>query len=250
MNENQNLNTNSNENIVSENNISPISEVKIENEINNSEININKTKELQIQPTEIKPSNEQPKNSKKSTILLILLFVFLFAYVMAMPYINNFIQKLKFDKEMQKIQEEIKDEEEVTKPVKTPEETLKELICTSPQNIVGKYIFIETQKFNYNSENKVLSSALTSHYTFSLIDDSYNTLKTQCDENSLKYLTHEGYTTSCSYDESNIEISYEFDLETFTPIIDGETNIKANATYKQDINTIKNDLTSKGYTCQ
>ena len=38
-------------------------------------------------------------------------------------------------------------------------------------------------------------------------------------------------------------------LKTYTPIIDGTTNIQANAKYNQDINSIKSDLVSKGYTC-
>ena len=54
---------------------------------------------------------------------------------------------------------------------------------------------------------------------------------------------------ACSYGDTNITISHEFDLKTYTPIIDGTTNIQANAKYNQDINSIKSDLVSKGYTC-
>ena len=75
-------------------------------------------------------------------------------------------------------------------------------------------------------------------------------MKIKCDEDSLKYLTHDGYTMSCSYGDNNIEIDYEFDLKTFTPIIDENSNIQANASFKEDINTRKNNLISQGYTCE
>ncbi len=203
-------------------------------------------------------SDKPPKNSKISTILLIFLFLFLFAFIMGMPYIRSFIQELKADTGLSEIEKEAQEEEkkqqqeeENQKPTPTPEdEKTTELTCTSSSSTVGNYTLVEVQKFYYNSKNQVLSSKMISQYSFTSVDTTYLTLKQQCDEDSLKYLTHEGYTMACSYGENNIEISHEFDLESFTPIVDGTTNIQANATYQQDIEAIKADLASKGYTCQ
>ena len=245
----------------------PIAEVKVEssattsmnssngNEMSSSEKTVaNSTGESSPSSSSAKP----PKNSKLSTILLIVFFLFLFAFIMGMPYIRSFIQELKADtglseieKEAQEEEEKQQQEEENQKPTPTPEdEKTTELTCTSASSTAGNYTLVEVQKFYYNSKNQVLSSKMISQYSFTTADMTYLNLKQQCDEDSLKYLTHEGYTMACSYGENNIEISHEFDLETFTPIVDGATNIQANATYQQDIETIKADLASKGYTCQ
>lgn len=230
-----------------ENEVTPINEVKIE-EITTNEANSNATN----QPSNNKP----PKSSKLSTILLILLFVFMFAYIMGMPYINGFIEDLKNNNELSQIEqdaieEEKKQQHENNKPTPTPEvEKVTEVTCTSNINTIDSYTLIQTQKFSYNSKNEILSSNNIFKYTFTIEDETYNTLKKQCEEDSLKYITHEGYTMACSHDGLNIEISHEFDLEIFKPIVDETTNIQANATYKQNIGTIKNTLIGQGYTCE
>ena len=153
---------------------------------------------------------------------------------------------------MQKEEEEKqRQEEESKKPTPTPEdEKTTELTCTSPENIVGNATVVEIHHFYYNSKKQILSSKKVSQYRFTVADTNYLTLKQECDQNSLKYLTHEGYTMSCNYGDTNIEISHEFDLKTFTPIIDGTTNIQANATYKQKIDLVKEDFVGRGYTCK
>lgn len=199
------------------------------------------------------PTNKPPKKSNTSTVLLIILFVFLFAFIMGMPYINNFIRELRgnglseIEKEAKLEEERQKQEEE--KKNQPPVEDIKqeELICTSQESTTENYTLVQIQKFYYNSNNQIISSKNISQYRFTLEDNTYLTLKQQCDENSL-YLNHEGYTIACSYGENNIEISHEFDLESFKPIDDA--NIQANATYQQDINTIKAKLIEEGYTCQ
>ena len=55
---------------------------------------------------------------------------------------------------------------------------------------------------------------------------------------------------TCIYGDMNIEIGHEFDLDTFDPIVDGDTNIQANASFKQDINTVKDSLINLGYSCE
>lgn len=210
------------------------------------------------------PSVEPPKNNKISTILLILLFIFLFAFVMGMPYIKDFIHELKADTGLSEIEKKAKEEEkkqqqeeESKKPTPTPDDLkTTEFICTSPENTVSNSTVVELHYFYYNSKKQVLSSKQVSKYHFVTVDalaeadSTYLALKQECDENSLKYLTHEGYTMACNYSDTDIEISHEFDLKTFTPIVDGTTNIQANATYQQNIDTVKQDFISRGYTCQ
>lgn len=238
------MNENQNNNQV----VTPINEVRIE-----TESTIIKENNIQNNNTS---SNKPSKSSKFSTFLLILLFVFLFSFVMGMPYIDEYIKKLQDDGELSEIEKEAIEEEkrqeaENNKPTPTPEiEKAIEVICTLPANTIGNYNLVQIQKFTYNLKNQVISSKSISKYNFTVIDDTYNNLKKQCEEDSLKYLTHNGYTVACSSDQFNIEISHEFDLEVFTPIVDGTTNIQANATYKQDINVLKNSLISQGYTCQ
>ena len=47
----------------------------------------------------------------------------------------------------------------------------------------------------------------------------------------------------------NILLNYDFDLETFKTITDESVTIQANANYKQKIDDVKNNLVTKGYTC-
>lgn len=242
----------------STNPVQPIAEVKVEATSNNTTDQTNQVPVNQTTGTSGGSSNEPPKSSNISTVLVILLFIFLFAFVMGMPYIREFMNNLKDDTGLSEIEqaareeeEKQKQEEESKKPTPTPEDQkTKELVCTSQSSVVGNYTVVETQKFYYNSKNKILSSKLISNYTFSVTDDTYNNLVQRCDEDSLKYLTHSGYTMACSYGDSKIEISHEFDLKTFKPIVDGTTNIQANANYQQDLSKLKADLANKGYTCE
>ena len=209
------------------------------------------------QQTTVSEPTPPSKNSKVTTVLLILLFLFFFGFIMGMPYIQKFVNDYKSNKELSEIEKEAIKEEEKQKqeaennnPQPVPEEKLAELECTSSNQTTNNYSLIETQKFYYNSTNQVVKSSILSQYTFTIVDETYNSLKSQCDNDSLKYATHEGYSTACSYSDTTVEISNEFDLKTFTPIVDGDVNIQANATYQQDINTIRNNLTSQGYTCK
>lgn len=199
----------------------------------------------------------ETKSSKFSTVMLILLFIFLFGYVMFMPEINDYISSFNKEEglsqiELDAIEEEKKQQqaEQNKKPVKPEVIETKELVCTLTNPLNGNYTLVEVQKLYYDNNNQVLNSSYSYQYKFNSFDEYYNSLKNKCNQDSLKYITHPGYTMACSYDDINIEISHEFDLEIFEPIVDGTTNIQANATYKENINTIKNTLISKGYTCQ
>lgn len=237
----------------------PIREVIVENTtLSNQDNNLNPPNDVVEVPTSIESGNSSkpPKKNNVSTILLILLFIILFAFIMGMPYIREFVQNIKVDTGLSEIEKEAKEEEkrqqkeeESKKPTPTPvEEQTQELVCTSESTTVGNHSLVETQKFYYNSKKQVLNSQTISNYTFTSIDEDYNLLTKQCDEDSLKYLTHEGYTMSCHYSEGNIEISHEFELKKFTPIL--EANIEANAAYQQDLDTIITNLTNQGYTCK
>lgn len=244
------------------NQVPPIMDVKIEASDSNTANQETKTTDEISNPNPINDggnsSNQSPKKGNTSTILVILLFIFLFAFVMGMPYIREFMNGLKEDTGLSQIEQAARDEEdkqkqeeESKKPTPTPEsEKTKELVCTSTATTTDNYTLVKTQKFYYNSKNKVLSSKNTSNYTFTTTDEFYNNLVKHCVEDVLKYLSYSGYTMACSYGDVNVEISDQFDLKTFKPIVDGTTNIQANATYQQNLNEIKATLTSQGYTCK
>jgi len=221
--------------------VTPIQEVKIE-----------KQEEITDIPNNIQHNN----GNNKSTLIVFLLFGFFFIYIMGMPYIREFVQNMKADtglseieKEAQEIQDKLdKEKEENKKPQET--EKLSEITCTSTIAQNGGSNLVQTQKFTYNSKKEIISSENIYNYTFMIITDEYNRLKKECDDNSLKYVTHDGYSMACSYSDTNIEISHEFDLEIFKPIVDGSNKIEANAKYKQNINTVKNNLIREGYTCK
>lgn len=238
--------------------VPPINPVEVSNFVTTDSASLSKESIPSPVTENSNSSNKPPKNNKVSTILLILLFVFLFAFIMGMPYIKEFIHDFKADTGLSEIEKKAKEEEEKQrqeeeskKPTPTPEdEKTTELTCTSSENIVGNATVVEIHHFYYNSKKQILSSKEVSQYRFTVADTNYLTLIQECDQNSLKYLTHEGYTMSCKYGDTNIEISHEFDLKTFTPIIDGITNIQANATYKQNIDLVKEDFIGRGYTCK
>lgn len=261
-----NANFNGNSNVMNnpttmDSQVSPINPVEVSNSVVTGSSIQEETSSTTENPNLNHPpqsSSEPPKNNKVSTILLILLFVFLFAFIMGMPYIKEFIHEFKADTGLSEIEKKAKEEEEKQRqeeesqrPTPTPEdEKTTELTCTSPEDIVGNATVVEIHQFYYNSKKQILSSKEVSQYRFTVADTAYLTLKQECDQNSLKYLTHEGYTMSCNYGDTNIEISHEFDLKTFTPIVDGTTNIQANATYQQNIDKVKEELIGKGYTCK
>lgn len=237
-------------------NVVPMQEVKVTEEV--LDVPVQNTTLANNNVTNPTPVAPPPKNNKASTFLLVLLFLFFFVLVMGMPYIQDFVKNLKEDTGLSEIEKKAKEEEQkqqeqqnTNRPTSTPEtEMNKQMTCTSPSNTVGNYSIVRIEKFSYNNQNQILNSSSISQYTFSTPDDDYQTLKKQCDENSLKYVEHPGYTMECSYNDVNVEISHTFDLELFTPIIDGTTNIQANANYKQDITMIKNNLIAQGYTCE
>lgn len=243
INENQQVNTNATSGVVP-----PIQEVKIEKQEETSSISEGN------QP--ITTTNNNSSGNNKSTLIVILLFGFFFIYIMGMPYIRKFIQDMKVDtglseieKEAQEIQDKLdKEKEEAEKPQEV--EKLTEITCISGVKETPSYNLTQTQKFSYNSKNEIVISENIYNYVFTIIDDNYNSLKKECDDNSLKYLTHDGYSMACNYNDTNIVISHEFDLEIFKPIVDGTTNIQATTKYKQNINTVKNNLTKEGYTCK
>lgn len=238
---------------------------KVNNTNFNNEVNgeVVKIPEVQMQDVTEEVSNNVVSNkiesdnngevgSKKSTVLLILLFVFLFGYIFAMPYISEFFNNL--NKESDKpVSAQPNQKEEISnndkkEPVIEKIET-KELVCTSIETQINNYTLVTIEKFYYDKNNQILNSSIIYNYKFNILDDEYNLLMKKCEEDSLKYLTHEGFSTSCSNDNLNILLNYEFDLETFKTITDGDVTISANSSYKQKIDDIKNNLITKGYTC-
>ena len=251
MNENKNNETNQNSGlnnaILNNNNqqkqiVTPINEVTISpssNTIENSngiqdKIPVEQSVIISQNKEEKAPTNKPPRKNNISTVLLIILFVFLFAFIMGMPYINNFIRELgsnglsEIEKEAKQEEERQKQEEEKKKQPPAEDTKPKELTCTSQESTTENFTLVQIQKFYYNSRNQITSSKNISRYRFTLEDNTYLALQQQCNENSLKYLNHEGYTIACSYGEGNIEISHEFDLKSFKPIEDA--NIQVNET--------------------
>ncbi|MCI5967316.1 MAG: hypothetical protein MRZ42_02885 [Tenericutes bacterium] len=247
----------------------PLNNIQNNNQINNvvenntitEPSNVENPNPTPIAEVKVEQPNMEPKtpnkNNKASTILLILLFIFFFALIMGMPYINNFINNLNKDKGISEIEQKAKQEEEKQKqaeknnqPTTKPEEKLTTLTCTISTSTNPNYKLTQTQKFDYNKDNQIITSSNIYDYTFTTLDETYQSLKKKCDEDSLKYINNEGYTMSCNYSDNSIEISDTFELETFKTITDGTTVIEANTSYKQDINTVKSNLINQGYTCK
>lgn len=212
--------------------------------------------EKEVEPVEIKKSEPQEDGPKWKRVLVLIFFIAVFAFVMGMPYINDALDKLKKDAGMsdierraKQIEEEQKQkEQEKNKPV--VQEELKTLTCVTQPQTTADYTKVVEETFEYNSKNEIIKSSIRTVYTFAVINDSYNTLKTQCDANGLKYVDKDGYAFACSYGDTEINIQSSFELETFKPIQDGTNTIKANAEYKDKLDTVKKTLTTQGYTCE
>ena len=188
--------------------------------------------------------------------LVLLFFIFVFAFVMGMPYINDYLDSLKKEVGMSDIErraKEIEDEQKKKEEEnKTPvvQEELKILTCKSQPQQTLEYKKEIEEVFNYNSKNQVIKSSIKTIYTFETANDSYNSLKTQCDEKGLKYIDKDGFESACSYSDTEVVIENTFDLELFKPIQDGANTIKANAEYQEKLDTVKNDLVAQGYICE
>ncbi len=216
------------------------------------------TKVVEEQPVENvvveKKSLEDGPKWKRTLVLVF--FIFVFAFVMGMPYINEYLDSLKKEVGMSDIErrakeiedEQKKAEEEKNKPV--VQEKLKTLTCKSTSQATTEYTKVIEETFNYNSKNQVIKSSIKTTYTFEAINDSYNSLKTQCDEKGLKFIDKDGFESACSYSDTEVVIENTFDLEIFKPIQDGTTTISANAEYQAKLDTVKNNLVAQGYTCE
>ena len=199
-----------------------------------------------------------PKKKKDiRIILLILLFVLLFAFVMFMPQIQDAIKGLKKDVGLSEIERQAKEiEKEQNKGNSTPSteenknEQYSKLTCTSTTTALESYDRIVVETFDYNTKKEVMKSSKKITYIFLTANDNYENLKTQCNENSLKYVDKKGYETACSYNDNEVVMEDKFNLSVFSTIKDGTTIIDANAKYKEKIDTVKARLESLDYTCE
>ena len=199
---------------------------------------------------------KKEKKDKKN-IFLFLLFILLFAFIWCMPYINEYLDTLKKDAGLSPIEREARRIESLqnkeNKPAnnKTPEkEKLSKLTCTLLPTAKETYDVTTIEVFEYNSKKEVLNSSKKETYTFTTVDDTYTRLKTECNENSLKYLDRKGYEIACSYNDNEVVMENSFDLSTFETITTGTTVIEANAKYKENVDSLKTRLVSLGYTCE
>ena len=194
------------------------------------------------------------------TILLVILLLGLFGFVMFMPNIQDLINKFKKDVGLSEIEKQAKQIEErqnqdSTKKTQTEDgtivsEKLSKLTCTTNIMALDSYDKIVEEVFEYNSKNEVINSKYTTTYRFNTQNDKYESLKTECNENSLKYVDKAGYEVACSYNDTEVVISDVFELKTYKTIQEGSKIIEANARYKENINSIKTRLESIGYACR
>jgi len=204
----------------------------------------------------VEPVKQKSKKDVR-TILLFLLFIFLFAFIMFMPQINDLLNNIKKDTGLSEIERKAKEIEQAQNGGSTTAEdgtTVKEklstLTCTSTTVALDDYDRTVVEIFEYNSNKEVVSSTKTITYTFTSANETYENLKTQCNENSLKYIDKSGYEVACSYNDVEVVMSDKFDLSTFSTITDGTTTIEANAKYKENISSVQTRLESLGYTCE
>ena len=95
-----------------------------------------------------------------------------------------------------------------------------------------------------------MESTKTTTYRFNEANENYENLKTQCNENSLKYVSKNGYEVACNYNDTEVVMEDKFDLAQFSTIKDGTTIIEANAKYKENVSSVKTRLESLGYVCE
>lgn len=214
--------------------VEPVEEVKIE-------------EEQEVVPTKVKKLPASEKHPKLTTFFLTFFFILLFVYIMAMPYVDEWVQKMKENKNNTDTNEVV-NENKQTQPV-TKQEELKILTCTLAKTPTESYTETIIETFEYNKDNKIVNSSKTHKYKFTQEDASYQALSKECTD-SLKYLGNPGFTISCTNQDLEIVIGNEFELKTFKPIKDGEKTITSNANYNDSIETIKTNLTTIGYICE
>ena len=197
------------------------------------------------------------KKMETRTILLILLFVLLFAFIMFMPQIQDAINSIKKNTGMSEIERKAKEiEKKQNEENNTPsaddskKEQYSKLTCTSTTTALEDYDRTVVETFEYNTKKEIMASSKKITYTFVAANASYENLKTQCNENSLKYVDKKGYEIACNYNETEVVMEDKFDLAVFSTIKDGTTIISANAKYKDKIDNIKTRLEALDYTCE
>ena len=253
--------------IIDESNVSQQEEQVYDNQVV-SEINYNfeptdneevqNTEEPMINDSETVVSNEHKKKKDIRSILLVLLFVLLFGFIMFMPQIQDILNNIKKDMGLSKIEKEAKEIEKEqnkeksskTTPAKSSDEQYSTLTCTSTTVALESYDRIIVETFEYNTNKEVMKSEKKVTYKFAAVNDSYESLKTQCTENSLKYIDKKGYETACNYNDLEVVMEDKFNLKDFSTIKDGTNIISSNAKYKENIDTIKARLEASDYTCQ
>ena len=206
------------------------------------------------EPVVVPTKTKKPKDVR--TILLIALFVALFAFIMFMPQIQNAINSIKKNTGMSEIEKQAKDIEKKQNQEKeestdtSSKEIYVKLVCTSTTTALEDYDRTVVETFEYNNKKEIMTSSKKVTYTFITANESYESLKTQCNENSLKYVDKKGYETACNYNDTEVVMEDRFNLATFSTIKDGTTIISANAKYKDKIDNVKTKLEALGYTCE
>ena len=179
---------------------------------------------------------------------------------MGMPYVNEWVDSIKKDtglseierkaREIEKEQQKQNPKAKVTDDGEVVKDKLTTLTCTSETSTFENYSITVVETFEYNSKGEVLESSKTTTYKFTTQTEKFNNLKTECNENALKYVEKKGYEVACSYNDTEVETKDKFDLSTFTTINDGMTTIEANAKYQEKIDNVKKRMASANYICE
>ena len=206
-----------------------------------------------------------------------------------MPEINNYVKSFRKINETSSIEKQAKQIEEEQKKNENKKQQqvvveTKTLVCVKT-DIKTDYNLETTESFTYNTNKEIVESKIQEKYTFNDIKseettetkenvetkeetnlenntesdksaDSKIIEKTKFEEiteickNATDIINKDGFEFSCINLNNNITLGYEFNLEVFKNFTSTIGEIKSNATYKENIDTVKNKLTSLGYSCK
>ena len=167
------------------------------------------------------------------------------------PYIDDYIATQKGKEQLDKLKEQEKPTP-TTSPsgVATPD-TTKQIVCTLPEVSLNNITTLTTQTFDYVKDT-IKKVTIQNNQTYLSDDETYQSSKTKCEEDSLYYAGKTGYEMSCSIESLVIKTTQKFDLDTFSAITNTTTNETIESPYKKNssLKTVTNQLQETGAVCK
>ena len=195
------------------------------------------------------PDRKQEESEKRSSTVMIIVFIILGIAIFGLPYITDYIEGKK-QEEKQPTQTPTPTPIATPTPTPTPETlTLTTNTCTEALIDLGTHTS-QKQYILESQDDKIKKVTVITTQNYQTEDESYLQMQTTCQDNSLKYVLNPGYEVSCEVQNLTILTTEVFELEIFQPIIEEDKTIQAPFNLDQSVEEAIITFTANQTVCQ